>query len=244
MMMFERSLNHWGVGRVVLFNWPKYVAAIALLALGVVAASYSNGTVRLTLMLVCTLIVYGFTASLVATWWVYDHRAQRLYQSIANQRHDTAPWLLVHAGFDESHGRLQALLGPPAHQFDIGPSRDRSRSLRRAHALCGRDGVPVTGPLPVGDSSIGLVVVLFGIHELHSDSDAIALLREVNRVTVGDGAVVIVEHLIDVANIVAYGPAAWHFSSGGRWRHAVAAAGMFLKSSTRVGGLVTVMVAR
>ncbi len=243
-MMFERSLNRWGVGRVVLFNWPKYVAAISVLAMGVTAASYSNGLVRLAIAFVCALIVYGTVASLLATWWVYDHRAQRLYQSIASQRHGTAPWILVHAGFDESNGRLHALLGPPAQHFDIGPSSERSRSLSRAHALSGRDGVLVGGALPVGDASIGLVVVLFGIHELHSDADAVALLRELNRVTVGDGSVVIVEHLIDVANIVAYGPAAWHFSTGRRWHHAVTSAGMHLMSATRIGGLVTVMVAR
>ena len=243
-MMFERSLKRWGVGRVVLLNWPKYVAAVSALALGVTAVSYSRGMARLEFALLCALIAYGTAASLLATWWVYDHEAQRLYQRIADHRHGTAPWVLVHAGFDESHGRLHALLGPPAHHFDIGPSSDRSRSLRRAHALSGRDGVPVVGALPVGDASIGLVVVLFGIHELHSDSDAVALLRELTRITVGDGSVVIVEHLIDVANIVAYGPAAWHFSTGGRWRNAVTSAGMRLKSATRVGGLVTVMVAR
>lgn len=242
--MFERSLNHWGVGRVVLFNWPKYVAAVLVLALGVTAARLSHGPVRLAMVFVCVLIIYGMVASLLATWWVYDHRAQRLYQRIADQRHGTAPWVLVHAGFDESHGRLHALLGPPAHHFDIGPSSDRSRSLSRAHALSGRNGVPVTGILPMGDATVGLVVVLFGIHELHSDSDAVALLHELNRVTVGDGSVVIVEHLIDVPNVVAYGLAAWHFSTGGRWRHAVTSAGMHMKSATRIGGLVTVMVAR
>ena len=99
-MMFERSLKRCGVGRVVLFNWPKYVAAVSALALGVTAVSYSHGMARLEFILLCVLIAYGTAASLVATWWVYDHEAERLYQRIADHRHGTAPWVLVHAGFD------------------------------------------------------------------------------------------------------------------------------------------------
>jgi hypothetical protein len=231
-----------GLGRVVAFNWPKYGAGLAALAAGATIAPKANRGQRKGLALACAGLVYGIAASLAATWWVYDHRAAALYDKIASKRSGTLPWILVHAGFDESAGRLENRLGPPVLAIDIGPPSHRSPSLDRAHRLAGRSGERLGGAWPLEDDAMGFAVVLFGIHELERPEQVRSLLDELRRVVAPGGSIVVVEHLRDLANFSVYGPAALHFGPRRRWLSAMREAGMEARCSERVAGLVTVMV--
>ncbi len=232
-----------GLGRVVAFNWPKYVVAGFFVVVGLALTTSTHGMIFVASVLGLAALVYGIAASLVATWWVYDHRAAELYCAIASECQSDLPWILVHAGLDESRGRLDALIGPSAQQIDVGPSADRSRSLARAHRLVGRQGDRWNGSLPLEGASIGFAVVLFGIHEL-APVDSALLLQELQRVVVAGGSIVIVEHLRDIPNALVFGPAALHFSSGRRWKTAIAQAGLVASRSKRVAAFVTVFCMR
>jgi hypothetical protein len=231
-----------GLGRVVAFNWPKYVVALLFLFVSLVFAASSKGLLLVSLVVGSAAVVYGVFASLLATWWVYDHKAADLYQTVASEYQPGAPWILVHAGLDESQGRLDALIGPAASRFDVGPTADHSPSLRRAHRLVGRDGELWNGSLALQTGSVGFAVVLFGIHEL-SVAAAETLLGELQRVVAVGGTVVIVEHLRDVPNALVFGPAALHFASGHRWKTGIDAAGLVGTRSQRIAGFVTVFCA-
>jgi len=55
----------------------------------------------------------------------------------------------------------------------------------------------------MGPPPLGRISSRPNIRALHPDADAVPLLRKLNCVTIGDNSVVIVEHLIDVANMSA-----------------------------------------
>jgi hypothetical protein len=228
-----------GLGRVVAFNWPKYVMAALLLVFGFGVAAFSSGPALVALLLGIAVLIYGVVASLIATWWVYDHRAEELYQAIASEHAAGDPWIMVHAGLDESQGRLDTLIGAAAKRIDVGPASDQSPSLERAHRLMGRDGERWNGTLACETASIGFAVVLFGIHEL-SPTDSQSLLAELQRVVRVDGTIAIVEHLRDIPNGFVFGPAALHFSTGRRWKTAMSQAGLVKQRAKRVALFVTV----
>jgi SAM-dependent methyltransferase len=228
-----------GLSRVVAFNWPKYVAAISLAGAGVVLAVSSQGLLGAGSALLFAVLTYGIVSSLIATWWVYDYKAADLYRAVASEYQAEAKWILVHAGLDESCGRLEALIGAPDQQIDVGPSTDQSPSLQRAHRLVGRTGQRWDGRIALETASMGFAVVLFGIHEL-VPADADVLLRELERVVRVGGSIVIVEHLRDVRNALVFGPAALHFSPQRRWLDSMAQAGLSSQGSKRVASLVTV----
>lgn len=214
-----------GVGRVAVFNWPKYVLASALLGGAAVLSTGvtgATGLVRPLAALSTVGLLYGVAGSLAATWWVYDHRASDLYQRVASKHVPSDPWIMVHAGLDESRCRLEELIGPAQQHFDVGPTANISRSLKRAHRWVGRCGDPWRGALDATSNSIGLAVVLFGIHELSAPASA-KLLSELRRVVRSGGEIVIVEHLRDLPNAMAFGPGMLHFGSRRRWRSAISA---------------------
>ena len=99
-----------GLGRVVAFNWPKYVVAIFAVVLGLALVANSNGLLFGASALGLAALVYGIVASLLATWWVYDHKAEELYRVIASEYQDAMPWVMVHAGLDESQRLTRSML--------------------------------------------------------------------------------------------------------------------------------------
>lgn len=231
-----------GVGRVVIFNWPKY--ASAGLALGVLIAMsassrFDTGIIGWFVVLGAIALVCGIAGSLLSTWWVYDYRAPDLYKTVASKHAPGDGWIMVHAGLDESHGRLDAIIGSTQHNIDVGPTSNLSASLKRAHRWVGRSGKSWEGALDIKTDSVGLAVVLFGIHEL-SRPVASKLLAELRRVVRSGGEIVIVEHLRDLPNFLAFGPGMLHFGTRRRWRAAIEAAGLPSPSERRVAGLVTV----
>jgi hypothetical protein len=243
-----------GVGRVIAFNWPKYVVAVLTL-IGLASFSIrSDGAVHLIALAGLLALIYGVLASLVATWWAYDHEAANLYETIAHHhRQHCLPnspdsvnrkWILVHAGLDESQGRLNDLIGEPLNVFDVGPTQQMTRSLRRAHAVIPRTGQiikPTTNyatDLPTG--SVDTAVVLFGIHEVRNNQHASLLLGELSRVVRPAGSILIVEHLRDVQNITVYGPAVLHFGSARHWKRVIANSSLHIRSAERIAGLINI----
>ena len=60
--------------------------------------------------------------------------------------------------------------------------------------------------------------LLFAAHELREREARIQFFREVSRSLTFDGQVLVVEHLRDWWNFLAYGPGAMHFFAEGEWR--------------------------
>jgi ubiquinone/menaquinone biosynthesis C-methylase UbiE len=78
-------------------------------------------------------------------------------------------------------------------------------------------------PLPDGDRDA--IFLLFAAHELRDSDHRTQLLREAHRVLKKDGQVVLVEHLRDLPNFLAFGPGVLHFHSRHSWLRNIREAG-------------------
>jgi hypothetical protein len=94
-------------------------------------------------------------------------------------------------------------------------------SIHRARALfppttgtraCSYDAWPLTDEF--GD----VVFALFAIHELRTEGERTAWFAEANRCLRKGGRVVLVEHVRDAANFLAFGPGFLHFHTCASWR--------------------------
>ena len=87
--------------------------------------------------------------------------------------------------------------------------------------------------------------VVFGmlaIHELRSDAERVAWFAEARRCLADDGRVVLVEHVRDLANFVAFGPGFLHFHSVAAWQKSWVSGGLKRVDDFRITPFVRVFI--
>ncbi|WP_241480143.1 class I SAM-dependent methyltransferase [Nocardiopsis halotolerans] len=249
----SRRRSPSGARHVVAYNWPLYLAGAAVAVGGALAGSRLRGTARAAAWTAGASGAWWTVASLVASHTVYDrsplHGWDWLAPALARAGRPSHPGrhLVVSSGLDEASAVIGAL-HPDAEQtvadlYDALPVVESS--LRRARRrVAPRPGsVACTADaLPAADASVDTVIAPFALHELRAAADRDAVFGEVARVLRPGGALVLVEHCRDAANIAVFGPGAAHFMPRSRWLRAARGAGLRRASEQRLGGFVTVFV--
>jgi SAM-dependent methyltransferase len=207
--------------KVIQFNWPKYLGALAIATAALAAeAAGAPGWIRYPLWAVCAGGGVWTLASLAATWWVYDHR--KVYERLTADLPDVGKWATVHAGFDDSIPALRASIGrPPATvaQIALRPGA----SLRRARKL---SRLPAADGLSLAASSLDSIFVTFAAHEVRDTAGQRALFTALRRALRPGGRLIITEHARDAANFAVYGPGALHFQPFATWYARAAEVGL------------------
>lgn len=214
-----------GVTNVVRFNWPAYATAAGVTALGAWLASNRKVpcALRVAGAAAAAGTVWQTAASLSASHLVYDRSGLYSLDWLPGLWPEKPKCIInVHAGFDETTDRLRALYRKAKiHTFDFYDSeRNPEPSIARARALHPpRPGTHRVGcddwPLP--DASADAILLFLAAHEMRDPEDRRRLFAELQRVCAPDGRIVVVEHLRDAANLLAYGPGFLHFLSRTVW---------------------------
>ena len=223
-----------GVAQVALFNWPKLVGGILTSLAGLLTWRRLPWPARLV-----TLGASFWTpVSLLASWWVYDRSELHSWRFFV-RRLPVPPRriLLIVAGFDEVSGPLAGVF-PDAEITVVDVVATPEASVRRARALY-PSRAPVVDPDHLGpDQAYDLVVFAQSAHEIRDPISRHALFASARSVLSEDGRVVVVEHLRDLRNLVAFGPGAWHFQSERVWLESFSTGGLVIDTSTTVTPLV------
>lgn len=221
-----------GVGKIARFNWPWYFAAMVGIAVGVVLVRSGALPAPWAGVAVIGLVVADFwiIASLAVSYYVYDRSPVARGAWLAGVEPASVQRAgIFHAGQDEASETVRRLLPAVAVEtFDFyDPARNGSASLERARAVADARARPVApDAIPVEAGALDLALVVFAAHEIRRAAERTSFLRELARVTAPTGRVVVVEHLRDVWNVLAFGPGAMHFFSRATWGRAFASAGL------------------
>jgi SAM-dependent methyltransferase len=222
-----------GTMTVVRFNWPKYLAAGALLLAAAAAGRLGlPGQICSVLWLGGVLGAIWTATSLAATWWVYDRC--RVYQQVATNLGPIGDWATVHCGFDDATPGLAEEIGyGPVQVVDLAIGSSASLRRARRHELAGAGRHQGEAPA-LAPGSLDSIFVTFAAHEVRDPADQQALFSELSRALRTGGRLVITEHLRDLANVAVYGPGALHFQRAAIWRARAAEAGLSPESHRRI----------
>ena len=237
-----------GMLAIVHFNWLFYAAALVVLGIGL-AGVCLGGVFALGSGLAVLGCLWFLVGSLGVSHWIYDRSDLYRWAWLNRALPRTSPEniLLCHSGFDEISHLLKPMF--PAAQWTLmdhfDPSVMTEASIRRAR----KRFPPTPGTVdarydhwPVLDDTQTVVLGILAIHELRSIPERTAWFREASRCLAADGRVVLVEHVRDAANFLAFGPGFLHFHSLASWRNSWEMAGFVLKDQFRITPFVRVFV--
>ncbi len=214
-----------GVLQIVRYNWSLYVAAIfgSLLVVGLVVVTHPPTVLAGLLILGAIAALFWLALSLAVSHYVYDrsdlYRWQWIRERIApNPGHVVN----IHAGLDETSLALQEMY--PAAEVTIldiydpaeMPEPSIARARREARSMLASVSADFR-KLPLQTASADLVTVIFVAHELRRPASKEAFFRELARVIKPGGRVLLVEHLRNAWNLLAFGPGALHFFPRSEW---------------------------
>jgi ubiquinone/menaquinone biosynthesis C-methylase UbiE len=190
------------------------------------------------------LIAFWSLSSLLASYYVYDYVGVTRWSWIPRiLSFPPQKWLNIHAGLDESTLILTQLFPNAGYiVLDIYDSRTMTeRSIaraRRAHPSSQPAVVGKLEALPSADRDRDTLFLLFAAHEIRQPERRKEFFPEVARVLATSGQLLLVEHLRDWKNFVAFGPGFLHFYSRDEWIRVAREAGLTLQREDRMTPLV------
>jgi len=241
-----------GVVKIVRFNVQFYVlSGIGLTAVAILLASRELPP-WLALTILCGAAAGAFwtLSSVLVSWYVYDYVGVTKWQWLSG-RIPAPPqrWANIHAGLDESTAALRQLFpGTEGSVADIyDPKEMTEPSIARARRLH-----PSAEPfrqgkynaLPLAEASCDAILLLFSAHEVRHAEHRTQLLRATGRSLREGGYVILVEHLRDWKNFLAFGPGFLHFHSRRSWLRAIREAGLVVEQESLVTPFVKCFLLR
>lgn len=220
-----------GLKNVAAFNWPYYAFSLLWIlacAAAFAAASFLSWELRAAIAASAAVPAYFAFASLIVTHIVYDR--SDLYKLSWLNRLPKRPRIAasVSAGFDETSGLLRlAIPGLSLDLYDFfDPAENTEASIARARSQGAADAYSFQKGLRKAYDTIFLILAA---HEIRSAPSRARFFGELRASMAPGGQIVLVEHLRDAANFLAYGPGFLHFHSDRRWRESISAAGGVVK---------------
>ena len=194
-----------GVGQVLRFNWPAYAGAAALVA----AAAVAPRRLRRLLAPMASAGAWFALTSLITTHLVYDRSEYTKWEWPRSLlRRAPRKIAVLHAGLDNVSGHLRHVWPSAAIQvvdfYDEAAMTEPSIARAR-HGK--RHGEPISDLWPGLDAAF----VVLAAHELRQAPDRAEFFGRIRAALAPDGRLVLLEHLRDLPNALAYGPGALHF---------------------------------
>jgi hypothetical protein len=237
----------WSIAR---FNWPFYVVALVVLAASVIGLVWLPS---LWARVLCGLAGAGalhfLVVSLSVTHLVYDRSDLYRWGWLARVLHHQTPTraILCHAGYDECSPALKEKLATV--KWTVLDHYDESRmaepSIHRARRLFPPAPGTIPAPhhtWPAAAEPAGLILGILAIHEFRSEAERTAWFAEARRCLQPEGRIVVVEHLRNFPNFLAFGPGFLHFHARSSWQRCWQAAGLRVVDEFSVTPWVRVFV--
>lgn len=221
-----------GVLNILSFNRHFYVFGLVVLAL-IVASYVIFNWPSLLFWIIIAAFLYGLIMPLIVSAYVYDYSGYYNFNWLKNlniQDTDSKRILNINAGFDETSFIIKNIF-PQADLsvFDFYNAEQHTEPAiiraRKVSLVYPDTQQIISSSIPVASSSCDIIFLLSAAHEIRSQEEKIQFLKECHRVCKQTGSVIMVEHLRDFPNFLAFSVGFTHFFSRRVWKKAFEKAG-------------------
>lgn len=223
---FQGALN------ILSFNRHFYFIGIGILILLFVSRLFIEWPNTIFWIIIAAFI-YGLLMPLIVSAYVYDFSGYYNFQWL--KKVVTEPGKInsitnVNAGFDETSFILEENFpNAKLRVFDFyDAKRHTEPAIKRARKVSlvypSTQSIQANS-IPLNERSVDFIFLLSVVHEIRSHNEKIEFLKECYRVCKPNGSVIMVEHLRDFPNFVAFSVGFTHFFSRSVWKNAFESAG-------------------
>jgi hypothetical protein len=239
-----------GVRNIVRFNWHLYVASAVSVTVMLVLGKLLVVPFLWMYILFAICVIVSTLISLVVSYYIYDYSSLYAFRWLQPVEDSKGMRVVnVHAGFDETSGILQGKF-PMAtlHVFDFyDPQKHTEVSIERARkaypAFPGTLKIQ-TSHFPTQANASDFIFNIFALHEVRNRDERIQFLKLQAKALKDTGSIVLVEHLRNLPNFLAYNIGFFHFLPGGEWRNNFQQAGLYVDHTFTITPFITVFVLR
>ncbi|WGH75279.1 methyltransferase domain-containing protein [Tenacibaculum tangerinum] len=247
--MEKRRRKFQGVVNILSFN--RHFYSIGLIGLGFVVLSQYlftyNHSLKWFLVIAFT---YGLVAPLVVSAYVYDFSRYYDFNWIdkLNLRESVGSKIVnMNAGFDETSYILKEKFQESNLQvFDFYDEMKHTEQAikiaRKVSSVYPNTNIINTSKIPLEDTCVDFLFLLSAAHEIRSNKEKITFFKECSRVLKNSGKILVVEHLRDVPNFLAFSIGFTHFFSKKTWKNVFEKANLKLKEEIKFTPFVSVFV--
>ena len=234
-----------GVINIIKFNWHFYAIAVLCLLITFIIDKIFAGNYKLLTGLIYLIIAVPSLFSLLISFYVYDLSSLYKFEWLKDKSKDAHTILNIHAGFDETSHILKAkYAGSNVLVFDFyDPQKHTEVSIKRARKAY--DAYPgtqqiTTHSLPLKAGYADKVFLIFSAHEIRNQAERIEFFKEIYRVLKPGGDLIVVEHLRDHFNFLAYNVGFFHFMPATAWYKTFQNSGFKIIGKNKITPFVTV----
>lgn len=231
-----------GIVNIIRFNWHFYLLSLLVLAVGLLFTE--NMPVR--------LLLWGASAatllSLAVSWYIYDRSALYSLQWLDEIELQSCRRMVnIHAGFDET-SQLLAHKFPEAglqvfdfYNREMHTEVSIERARKRYVPYVGTKTIS-TAAVPLEPASVDVVFLLLAAHEIRDPVERVIFFKELRRCLTAEGKIVVLEHLRDAPNFIAYTIGFLHFFSGPAWRRTFENAQLIMEKEKKITPFLSVFI--
>ncbi len=221
-----------GVLNILSFNRHFYVFGVIALVLVTTTYLLFNWPTILYWMVICSF-VYGLIMPLIVSAYVYDFSGYYDFNWLKKLNIQDSPDkfnLNINAGFDETSFILKKLLPlSDLKVFDFYNAKQHTEPAivraRKVSLVYPNTQRIMSNNIPLKDNTVDTIFLLSSVHEIRSQSEKVQFLKECHRVCKPNANIVMVEHLRDFPNFIAFSIGFTHFFSKPIWQNAFKDAG-------------------
>jgi SAM-dependent methyltransferase len=232
--------NFQGVLNILSFNRHFYVVGFIALAL-IIGSKFIFNWDNGLFWVVILAFIYGLTMPLFVSAYVYDFSGFYNFDWLKKMKiEDTKDKfnLNINAGFDETSFIIKSILPFSKLQvYDFYNAKHHTEQAitraRKVSLFYPNTQQINSNSIPLNDNSVDNIFLLSAIHEIRRHDEKVQFLKECRRVCKPNGKVIMVEHLRNFPNFVAFTIGFTHFFSKKTWKKAFEEAGFISFKETK-----------
>jgi hypothetical protein len=223
-----------GVTNIIRFNWHFYAIGASLIFLLIFLNSFFESQISIFVLFFVILTGLSIFISLLVSYYVYDLSGLYKLQWLDQFKIDSSSMLVnINAGFDETSQLLRKKFPhAPLRVVDFyDPSKHTEVSIkraRRAYAIFEGTETIITTHTFLKEASADFIFLILAAHEIRDQKEREGFFIHLRNALKENGKIVVVEHLRNFPNFIAYTLGVFHFYSKKNWKKVFQNSGLII----------------